>query len=127
MKYFFEPINLSDWNIFKKVNTFSYQESFYGTKEMKIGDMLFLYVTSGNKEISSGIYGNGIIISEPDDNNSEQRIRVNVRIKYIRFDEPILKYDICKQYIKQFRSVHRIDETIMSGLMKTALVNIIND
>jgi len=122
MKYFLEPINLSEWFIFNEVCNFHFQESFLATKEMEIGDMLFLYVTNEDKEIPSGIYGNGIIISQPCLIYGERR--VDVIINYIRFDNPILNFDVCIKYIKQFRSVHRIDDEIVNELLNTQLKNI---
>jgi len=125
MKYFFEPIVLSDWYMFNEVCSFCQEVSFYATEEMQIGDMLFFYIAKKNSKIPAGIYGNGIIISNPNKDNVETRLRVNVRIKYIRFDEPIINYDICKKYIRQFRDVHKIEDSIIIELMKTPLINII--
>ncbi|MCL2146334.1 MAG: hypothetical protein FWH52_00880 [Synergistaceae bacterium] len=125
MKYFFEPINLRVWNIFIEICSFSYEESFYATKEMEIGDTVFFYVTKKNNRIPSGIYGNGII-TKPPYTIDNGRYMADVKIKYLRFDEPIIEFDICKRFLTQFRSVHRIDNDIMVELMKTALSSIVN-
>lgn len=123
MNYFLEPINLTEWYLFKQVCQFGYIEKFLATKEMQIGDMLFLFVTNADREIPSGIYANAIIMSNP--HIIDDRRYVDGRIKYVRFDEPILNFDICKKYLKQFRSVHKIADAIMIELMKTDLMNVI--
>jgi len=125
MKYFLEPIYLTDWNIFSEVCSFSYEENFYATKEMEIGNMVFFYVTKNNEDkILSGIYGNSIVINSPYINKNDRYV-VDIKIKYIRFDEPILDFDICMKYLKQVSSVHRIEDAIMVELMKTNLARIL--
>ena len=124
MNYFLEPINIAEWNLFKEVCDYCYEESFYATKEMKSGDMIIFYIIKDDDKVPDGIYGNAIIIKNPYMVDSK-RYMVDVKIKYIRFDEPIISFDLCKQYLKQFRSVHKIESDIMVRLMKTSLASIV--
>ena len=77
--------------------------------------MIIFYIIKDDDRVPGGIYGNGIIIKNPYMVDSKRYI-VDVKIKHIRFDEPIIGFDLCKQYLKQFRSVHKIESDIMVRL-----------
>lgn len=116
MNYFFEPVNLNMWNLFDKVSNIGHVEAFYATKDMKIGDIMFLHVGSQDSDYNSGVYAVGKIISMPhiymenEDEYCYKKLSVKVEIiKYSR-REPLVNYNDCKKYINQFRSHHMLEQ-----------------
>ena len=114
--YFFEPVNVNQWNIFEKVNNIGHIEPFLATKAMKKGDVILLHVGSQNKKYESGIYAVGTVVREPYIlKNSPQdycnnRLTVNVKIDKINHSTPCITHQACKTFIRQFRTVHFIKE-----------------
>ena len=42
--YYFEPVNLNQWNMFEKVRNVGHVEPFLATKEMHKGNIMLLHV-----------------------------------------------------------------------------------
>lgn len=114
LHYYFEPVNLKQWNIFKNVKKIGHIEPFIATKSMKIGDIMVFYVGGQDKSVGSGIYAVGVIISMPYIlRNSPQdycnnKNTVNVKITRISYDKPIIDKYMSKKIFNQFRTAHVI-------------------
>lgn len=127
--YYYEPVNLNNWNMFEEVRSIGHIESFVATKSMKIGDLVLLYVGKQNKKYESGVYAIGTIVTEPyikknsPNEYCNNKITVDIRIDKINHSEPYLTYNECKKFINQFRSVHKINKNNYS-LIEKKLVNI---
>lgn len=64
-KYYYDPVNINQWNYFEKINSQNHEETFLATKKMKIGDIIFLHVGSQDNRYPSGIYAYAEVTSEP--------------------------------------------------------------
>ena len=115
MNYFYEPVNLTQWNLFEKVKHEGHIEPFLATKAMHCGDRVLLHVGKQVPEYESGVYAVGEIVTEPYIlRNSPQdycnnKNTVDVRIVKLQRGEPYIDHDICAEFIHQFRTVHKID------------------
>lgn len=113
---YFEPVNINQWNMFEKVAGAGHVEPFLATNSMKIGDLVLLHVGSQSANYESGIYAYGTVISEPyilENSPSDycnNKNTVDVRIDYISYSNPIITHSEAKEFINQFRTVHRIDD-----------------
>lgn len=116
MKYYFEPVNVNQWNMFEKVKTIGHIEPFLATKSMECGDAVLLHVGCQNKIYESGVYAVGTIVKAPYilENSPEDycnnKLTVDVRIDEINYSIPYICHEVCKKYIHQFRTVHKISE-----------------
>lgn len=115
MKYFFEPVNLLQWNMFDKVSGVGHIEPFLATSKMEVGDIVLLHVGSQDKSKISGIYAYGTIVEGPYILRNSPADYCNnkntVNVKFDRIDiVPIFTHDECKEFIHQFRTVHSIEE-----------------
>lgn len=114
--YYFEPVNINQWNMFEKVKNVGHVEPFLATTTMKIGDILLLHVGSQNRKYESGIYAIATIIRNPYIlENSPQdycnnKLTIDARIDKISYSEPFIKHEVCKEFTKQFRTAHKIKE-----------------
>lgn len=112
--YYFEPVNVNQWNIFEKVKKVGHVEPFLAVKAMEEGDTVLLHVGSQNKNYESGIYAIGTIVKAPYilENSPEDycnnKLTVNVRIDKIAYGAPYITHEKSKKFIKQYRSVHQI-------------------
>ena len=114
--YYYEPVNLNQWNMFEKVQSVGHIEPFLATSSMNVGDIVLLHVGSQNKSYESGIYAIGTIVKAPYilENSPEDycnnKLTVDVRIDKINYSSPYITHNECKAFINQFRTVHKIDE-----------------
>ncbi len=114
MNYYFEPVNVNQWNMFEKVKKTGHIETFLATKNMEIGDIVLLHVGQQNRKYESGIYAIGRIIKEPYIlENSPQdycnnKNTVDVEICKINYSSSYVKHEQCREFIHQFRTVHKI-------------------
>ncbi|HCK43256.1 MAG TPA: hypothetical protein DHW16_02480 [Ruminococcaceae bacterium] len=114
--YYFEPVNVNQWNMFEKVKNIGHVEPFLATSSMDIGDTMLLHVGSQNKNYESGIYAVGTIVKAPYIlENSPQdycnnKLTVDVRIDKINYSSPYITHEECKAFINQFRTAHKISE-----------------
>lgn len=114
--YYFEPVNVNQWNLFEKVKNTGHVESFLATASMSFGDTVLLHVGSQNINYDSGVYAVGTVVKAPYIlENSPQdycnnKLTVNVRIDKINYLYPYITHEECKAFINQFRTVHKISE-----------------
>ena len=114
MNIFYEPVNVNQWNMFEEVRFVGHKEPFLATKAMKRGDIILLHVGQQNKQYESGIYAIGEVISEPciiqdrPNDYCNNKLSVWVRIEKISYSTPFISHQRCKDFIKQFRAVHKI-------------------
>ena len=113
MNYYFEPINLKQWNLFEKVKSVGHIEPFLATKKMEIGDIVLLHVGCQDPSKESGIYAYGTIVNGPYIlRNSPQDYCNNKNTVDVRIDcldnKAIFTHEECKSFINQFRTVHYI-------------------
>ena len=114
--YYFEPVNVNQWNMFEKVKNIGHVEPFLATASMNLGDTVLLHIGSQNKNYESGIYAVGTIVKAPYIlENSPQdycnnKLTVNVRIDKINYSYPYITHEECKAFINQFRTAHKIGE-----------------
>ncbi|MGM9913470.1 hypothetical protein [Floccifex sp.] len=112
--YYFEPVNVNQWNIFEKVNNIGHVEPFLAVKSMHLGDIVLFHVGSQNKKYKSGICAFGTVVKGPYIlTNSPQdycnnKLTVDIRIDKIKCGQPYISHEMCKDFIKQFRRVHLI-------------------
>ena len=115
--YYYEPVNLLTWDMFKSVSGKGHIESFYAVKSMQPGDIVLLHVGSQVKEYESGVYAVGKVIYGPYTNEIQpdglldNRLRVNLEITRIDYSAPIIPHEVCKEFIPQFRTVQQINPT----------------
>ena len=114
MSFFYEPVNLSTWNMFEKVSAPGHVETFLATSAMKPGDMVLLYVGNQNPKYKSGIYAVGEVLTEPyivkcdPDDYCNNKKSVDVKITKIDYANPFIEGADCKDFIKPYQSVHKI-------------------
>ncbi len=113
---FYEPVNLKQWNMFEKVPGPGHVEPFLATNEMSLDDMILLHVGSQDKRYASGVYAIGKVVRSPyilTDHPADycnMKNTVDVEITRIVRETPLITHDECKKYIRQFRTVHKINE-----------------
>jgi len=121
--FFYEPVNLKQWNMFKEVSGRGHVESFYGVSEMTIGDIVLLHVGSQDRRYESGVYAYGKILCSPyiDEDPTDRhygKCRGDVEIIEIVTNKPLISHEQCKKYITQFRTVHKINEVWYDEIRK---------
>lgn len=121
MNYFFEPVNLTQWNMFEEVKFVNHIETFLATKNMQLNDIVLLHVGKQSKMKKSGVYAWGIIVKEPYiykgriEEYCNNKLSVDVKIIYIKYDIPFVKTDNDKIF-QQYRTVHMLDANTISKL-----------
>lgn len=116
MKIYYEPVNLKQWNMFENVKNEGHIEPFLATKSMEVGDVILLHVGAQDKAYESGIYAVGEIVKGPYIlKNSPQdycnnKNTVDVKIVKINYSTPYVTHEKCREYIMQFRTVHKLEE-----------------
>lgn len=124
MNIYYEPVNLNQWHMFEKVSGVGHVETFLATKTMSMGDIILLHVGRQNKNYDSGIYAIGCVIKEPHIYKASQedycfnKLSVEVEIVKINYSVPYITHEECKDFIKQFRTVHKINEEHYSYIKK---------
>lgn len=116
MNYYYEPVNINQWDLFEKVKKVGHVEPMLAVKGMKPGDVVLLHVGQQNKKRTSGIYAIGKILGEPyilrdsPQDYCNNKNTIDVEIVRIDFDEPLITHEDTKEFIAQFRTVHKIQE-----------------
>lgn len=116
MNYYFEPVNLKQWNMFKNVNNIGHVEPFLAVKSMEIGDLVFLHVGKQDKTKESGVYAYGEVVKEPyilqdsPQDYCNNKNTVDVKIRYISYNIPLLNHEQSKSIFTQFRTVHKLND-----------------
>lgn len=124
MNIYFEPVNVNQWNMFEKVKNIGHIEPFLATKSMTVGDMVLLHVGRQNKKYESGIYAYGEVVEGPyilkdhPQDYCNNKNTVNVRIIEMNYSFPYITHDECKNFINQFRTVHKIDKNHYEYILK---------
>ena len=122
MSFFYEPVNLKQWDMFQKVKSAGHIETFLATKEVQPGDIMLLHVGTQDKRYQSGIYAVGIVRTEQYilENSPEEycnhKNSVDVEIIAIDYEKPYLTHEQFSQFCKQFRCVHKIDPKYSKAL-----------
>ena len=123
VKYFFEPVNLKQWNMFEKVKGLGHIEPFLAVKDMELGDLVFLHVGQQDKSKKSGVYAWGEIVKKPytlinsPQDYCNNKLTVDVKILYITYTEPLLNHEQSKKVFTQFRTVHKLSDSSISTLL----------
>ncbi|WP_312648997.1 hypothetical protein [Aminipila sp.] len=124
MNYFYEPVNIKQWNMFKKVKGIGHIEPFLATKNMSIGDSLVLNVGKQDRNLESGVYAIANIISEPyilrnhPEDYCNNKLTIDAQITQIQYKAPIINNEVCKMIFTQFRTVHQITGEGLGILLK---------
>ena len=121
--FYYEPVNLFQWDMFKEVEGEGHIEYFLATSNMKIGDYVLLHVGSQKSDVESGVYGVAKILEAPAiyKGNPQDYChnKLSVKTEVIIYSKKILmKHEDFKKYINQFRRVHRIDSQFNRELHK---------
>ena len=112
---YFEPVNLKQWNMFEQVSGPGHVEPFLATQNMEYGDLVLLHVGQQDKRYESGVYAYGTVVEGPyvlrdhPDDYCNGKNTVMVRFDKISYTAPLITHDQCTEFIRQFRTVHRID------------------
>ena len=112
---YLEPVNLKQWDMFRKVCGPGHMEPFLATKAMKPGDLVLLHVGQQDSRYDSGVYAYGSVIEGPfilrdhPDDYCNGKNTVIVRIDRIDYGRPIIPHASCKEFSGQFRTVHMIN------------------
>lgn len=123
MNYYFEPVNLKQWNMFENVKTENHVEHFLAVKSMKLGDIVLLHVGKQDKKKVSGVYAYGEIIKAPyilknsPNEYCNGKNTVDVQFIKISYGNPLIDEHICKRIFNQFRSVHLLKNKGVSELL----------
>ena len=113
--FYFEPVNLKQWNMFEKVSGPGHIEPFLATSSMQIGDTVLLHVGSQDKQYKSGVYAVGIVIHGPyilkdhPQDYCNGKNTVDVKITKIVYGHPMITFEEFKKYNRQFRTIHKIN------------------
>lgn len=132
MKYYFEPVNLKQWNMFKEVKSIGHIEPFLAVKSMEIGDTVLLHVGRQDKTKESGVYAYGTIVKGPyilrdhPQDYCNNKNTVDVRIDYISYGQPLIDSINSKIIFKQFRTVHKLSDESIDSLLQLNLIQITN-
>ena len=119
---FIEPVNLKQWNMFEKVKGIGHVEPFLATQSMSPGDLVLLHVGQQDKRYATGVYAYGTVIEGPfiledhPDDYCNGKNTVLVQIDRIEYNSPIISHDDCKEFSRQFRTVHAIDPCFYTGI-----------
>ena len=126
---YLEPINLKQWDMFRKVTGPGYTEPFLATKAMKPGDMVLFHVGQQDRRYESGVYGYGTVTTEPfimkdhPEDYCNGKNTVMIRFDRLDYTRPIIPHASCKEFSGQFRTVHMIDpefENLVSSWLDKA-------
>ncbi len=124
MNYYFEPVNLKQWNMFNNVKSVGHVEPLLAVKSMELGDLVFLYVGKQDKAVESGVYAYGEIVREPyilidsPKDYCNNKNTVDVEIKYICCNKPLLDHKQSKTIFTQFRTVHKLNNESVEALLR---------
>ncbi len=124
MNIYYEPVNLNHWNIFEQVKQVGHIEPFLATKSMKTGDLVLLHVGQQCKRYHSGIYAVGEIVVSPyiltdrPDDYCNNRLTVDVKILKINYSAPFITHEDTKEFVRQFRTVHKVDPQYYAYIFK---------
>ena len=124
MNFFFEPVNLLQWNMFEKVEGIGHVECFLATKKMQLDDIIVLHVGKQSKHYESGVYAYGTIVKSPyvlenhPQDYCNEKLTVDVRFDKISHSIPIVPALQCKKLFKQFRTVHQVGEDSKKQLIE---------
>lgn len=123
MNYFFEPVNLKQWDMFKKVKKIGHIEPMLATKEMKKYDIVLLHVGTQDKTRESGVYALGIVIKGPyilrnqPNDYCNNKNTIDLKIQYINYDKPIIRTRKDKVF-NQYRTVHKLSQETINKIKK---------
>ena len=98
--------------------------------DMSIGDVVLLHVGAQDRRYESGVYAFGKVVNGPyilRDHPQDYCIgknTVDVEIVKIVRGKPLITHEECKQYIRQFRTVHRIDGIWYDEIQKKLLLSL---
>ena len=112
--FYYEPVNLTQLNMFEKVEGLGHIEYFLATKSMKVGDYILCHVGTQVSQYEPGIYAIARILGNPEiyKGNTDDYCydKLSVRTEIIKFSDEVLlpHHKYCK-YDTTFRSVHRLD------------------
>lgn len=129
MNYFFEPVNLKQWNMFNNVKNINHVEHMLATKEMKLNDIVLLHVGKQCRNKESGIYSWGVIVKKTyilRNSPSEycnNKNTVDVKIKYIDYEKPLILSKENKLF-NQYRTVHKLQPDELKKLEKVISLEI---
>lgn len=130
MNYYFEPVNLKKWNMFREVKNIGHIEPMLATKDMKINDIVFLHVGTQERTKESGVYAIGVIVKEPyilrnhPDEYCNNRNTIDLKIIYIDYNKPFIntqKYKVFSQY----RTVHKLSQLTLEKIRKVISDNVL--
>lgn len=113
--FYYEPVNLKQWNMFEKVSGAGHIEPFLATMSMECNDIVLLHVGQQDKRYESGVYAYGTVVKGPfilkdhPDDYCNEKNTVLVRFDAINYAVPLISHELCKGFIRQFRTVHQID------------------
>lgn len=126
MNYFYEPLDLKTWNIFEETDL---DVILKATLEMKVGDIVFLYIGNNTKQKKKGIYAIGKIISEPyilnkdEDYYNNKELVVDIELIKMETEKPLIPFEECKEEIMPYNGVHILDSKIGNKLYHMCLSN----
>lgn len=128
MNYYFEPVNIKQWNMFEVVKNVGHIEPFLAVKSMQLGDIVILNVGKQDKSKESGVYAYGEIVKGPYiltdrvEDYCNNKNTVDVEIKYISYGKPLLTSSQTKEIFNQFRTVHKLSDESVTRLKE--IINI---
>lgn len=129
MDIYFEPVNLNHWDMFNVISGRGHIETLLATKSMSLGDLVLIHVGAQNSQFASGIYAYGTVVKEPyiyqdsRDAHCYNRCSVDVRIDYINEVAPIITHYEIAHYVRQFRTVHKIDSIYYDNILNAINYN----
>ena len=122
--FYYEPVNLKQWNMFENVSGVSHVEPFLATSSMEYGDIVLLHVGQQDKRYESGIYAFGTVVEGPfilkdhPDDYCNGKNTVMVRFDKIDYSAPLITHKDCMTFIHQFRTVHKIEPEYYDTIKK---------
>lgn len=124
MQMFLEPTNPKQWNLFDKVDSIGHIETFRATSDMRVGDFVLISVGTQDKNIQSGVYAIGVILSKPyilrdsPEDYCNNKLTVNVVITRFYKDTPIINKDSMMKFSGNYRRANKISENHYDRLLK---------
>lgn len=122
-RFFYEPINLNKWDLFKEVEGVGHEVYFKATKSMKKGDYILCHVGTQVAKYEAGIYAIAKILTNPqiltncEGDYCNNQLSVNTEI--IKFSTtPFMTHNEYSKYDNMFRGRHKLDDKCIDDFIK---------
>lgn len=123
MKLYYESVNIEEWNFFENIKGVGDVNNFFYIKGMNKEDKVIIHISKSKNNDINGVYAWGTIVGNAEIEQNPANFcygkkAVNVRIECFSKDTPLLTHEVCKEYIKNFRSTHKLSEEAKNKIVE---------